>query len=116
MSRKQCLAFSLLICAWLSLGVAGAQANPFFFKGTDSGCQFRAAPDGSWQAVDAPKLICGAQMALRTEKGSWGTIVYSFGSMTLHPESEVLFQPNGLILKQGKYRAFIHASPRGFQF
>ena len=95
---------------------AWASGPVVFFKGTDGGCFFHSAGTAEWQAVPGNRLVCGPQIGLKTEAQSWGTIVYSFGTLTIRPSSEILFQANGLVLTRGSYRAFIQANPKGFQF
>ena len=104
------MAFFLLIL--LAAPVSGE--DPTFLRGTKNGCWQKASED--WVPITEPRLPCPPRTVLRTDEKAWGTAFFAFGSVMIHPGSELRFEPQGMLLTRGSFRAFITASPGAFRF
>ncbi|MBF0500950.1 MAG: FecR domain-containing protein [Candidatus Riflebacteria bacterium] len=94
--------------------VSGNFETGSFVPGSSNGCFLQTRT--GWQPITAASIPCSIEAIIKTDENGWGTILYSFGDITLRPNSETQFVPGGIILTSGTFRAFVHRSPKGFQF
>lgn len=106
--------FSFLLLATVCTSSAQAEEAVRFLRGTEAGCFQKA--DDTWVPIQEPRLPCPPRTGVKTEKKAWGTVIYPFGTLMVHPGSELQFQAGGILLTRGSFRAFITRSPGTFRF
>ncbi len=113
---RQLFLFALLVAVLLVGATAAAEAAPLgtFVRGSPTGC-FLGQPEG-WIPLTVPRHEFTVGTRLKTDTTGWGTLVFPFGSLVLHGDSEVRIEPAGLLLQRGSAKAFVRRSAQGFKF
>lgn len=114
--RRSAWAQALLVLFFLTAisSLVLAEETARFLRGTEVGCLQKVGDN--WLPITEPRLTCPPQTLVKTEGKAWGTVIYSFGTLMVHPGSELQFQAGGILLTRGSFRAFITKSPGTFRF
>lgn len=85
-----------------------------FYPGNRQGCSFKKS--GEWVKLTDRLLKFQPGMSLKTDAQGWGTLEYSFGTLTIRPNTLVQALPQGIYLATGGFRGHIMITPKGFAF